>query len=291
MYSEMGYKVLPVVPGGKRPHPQLAPRGLKDAQQNASLERKWIWMGLNLGLLPPVGVVVLDFDEPEALKSCLRTWPELLKAPRQRTPRGGAHLFLRSEEVLSTSQNYLPGIDLRGMGRAYVLVAPSRVDRPYQWEVPLRPPEELPLLPEELLIRKKTTESPVRTTPVQPYSGGNLERRLEGLLSHAYTRVAKALPGQRHHTLLAMARWIGGLLHHGLRYERALERLVAGALASGLPAAEAYRTAHDGLRHGQRNPMALPERRPERGSTTAKHGCGEQQSPTHCRGKVQDGIG
>lgn len=255
MYSEMGYKVLPVVPGGKRPHPRLAPQGLKDAQQDPFLEERWIRMGLNLGLLAPVGVAVLDFDQPSALEECLEAWPDLREAPRQRTPRGGAHLFLQSEEVFSTSQNYRPGLDLRGMGRAYVLVAPSRVERPYQWEIPLRPPEQLPPLPEGLLVRKEPPEVPM-VDPGQP--GANPNRRLEGLLGYAHSRVASAPPGQRHHTLLAMARWIGGLLHHGLEFERALERLVAAALQSGLPPSEAYRTARDGLQHGKQSPMPKP---------------------------------
>lgn len=262
MYSEMGYKVLPVVPGGKRPHPRLAPQGLKDAQQDPFLERKWIQMGLNLGLLAPVGVAVLDFDEPGALEDCLQTWPELREAPRQRTPRGGAHLFLQSEEVLSTSQNYRPGMDLRGMGRAYVLVAPSRVDRPYRWEVPLCPPEQLPPLPEGLLVRKETPETSKAVLPETP--GANLNKRLEGLLGYAHNRVASAPPGQRHQTLLAMARWIGGLLHHGLEFEHAFGQLVTAALQSGLPPSEAYRTARDGLQHGQRSPMPMPEPREDR---------------------------
>ncbi len=158
-YARMGYAVLPLVPGEKRPHPGLAPHGLKEASREEGRIREW-WRACprcGVGILAPEGVLVLDVDREGVWEGLRRDFPPLEAAPRQRTPKGGVHLFLRLPQGvrLSATVRALEGVDLRGMGRAYVVAAPTRLrdGRGYEWEVPLVPPEALPPVPEDLLLR------------------------------------------------------------------------------------------------------------------------------------------
>ncbi|MGC8905105.1 bifunctional DNA primase/polymerase, partial [Thermus sp.] len=157
-YARLGYGVLPLYPGEKRPHPGLVPHGLKEASLDPSTLEGW-WRACprcGVGILAPEEVLVLDFDDPTAWEGLRREHPALLEAPRQRTASGGYHVFLRLPQGvrLSATTRKLPGVDLRGMGRAYVVAAPTRLadGRGYAWEVPLVRPEDLPLVPEGLLL-------------------------------------------------------------------------------------------------------------------------------------------
>jgi hypothetical protein len=155
-YVERGYSVLPLAPGEKRPHPRLAPNGLKDATQDPRQLEAWFKTapGAGVGILPPAGVLVLDADSPEALAALQERWPELREAPLQRTPRGGGHIFLavRPEvgATIPARVKALGGLaDIRGLGRGYLAAWPTAFPHgSYRWEVPLVPPSELPLAPE-----------------------------------------------------------------------------------------------------------------------------------------------
>ena len=150
-YARMGYAVLPLYPGEKRPHGRLVPRGLREASRDVATIRAW-WREeprAGVGILAPEGVLVLDVDEPGVWEALRREYPALEGAPRQRTPKGGRHAFLRLPQGvrLSATTRAIPGVDLRGMGRAYVVAAPTRLadGRSYAWEVPLVKPEALPV--------------------------------------------------------------------------------------------------------------------------------------------------
>ncbi len=67
-YAKLGYPTLPLYPGEKRPHPRLVPHGLREASLDEATIRAW-WREeprAGVGILAPEGVLVLDFDEPEA---------------------------------------------------------------------------------------------------------------------------------------------------------------------------------------------------------------------------------
>ena len=159
-YAAKGYRVVPLYPGQKRPHGLLAPHGLRGATADPATIRAW-WAReprAGVGLLAPEGVLVLDVDTPEVWERLRGEYPTLEEAPRQRTPRGGVHVFLRLppglEGVLSAAVRRLEGVDLRGMAKAYLAAWPTRLSNgTYYWEVPLRRPEELPLAPPRLLQR------------------------------------------------------------------------------------------------------------------------------------------
>ena len=257
-YIAMGYRVLPLVPWGKAPLADLVPEGLKNATLDPETARGW-WReapGANVGVLPPKGVLVLDIDEREALR-----WLPLPRgAPFHATPSGGFHVFLRLPDGvdLPARARALPGVDLRGMGRAYVAAPPSRTpEGVYRAILPLRPPEELPPVPEALLER---LPKPAPAPPPAVLGGAASPKRLAALLAWGADRVRRAPVGTRHDTLLRVARLMGGYLHLGLEEAQALHALVEAALEAGLPHEEALRTARWGLEAGKANPLPLPER-------------------------------
>lgn len=264
-YVRLGYAVLPLVPGEKRPHFRLVPHGLKEASQDPATLEAW-WRSCpeaGVGILAPEGVLVLDVDQGEAWEALRRDFPALEAAPRQRTPKGGVHLFLRLPEgvKLSASVRAIPGVDLRGMGRAYVVAWPTRLKdgRGYEWEVPLVRPEALPPVPDALLARLLPPPPPPREvwTPVE----GASPKRLRALLEAYADRVAATPPGQRHNTLIRYAVAAGGLIPHGLDPREAEEALVAAAMSAGLPEKEARAAVEWGLEKGRQRPSVLPSPR------------------------------
>ena len=260
-YARMGYRVLPLHPGEKRPHGGLVPHGLKEAsREEAALEAWWrSCPEAGVGILAPEGVLVLDFDDPTAWEGLRQEHPALEAAPRQRTPKGGRHVFLRLPEGvrLSASVRVLEGVDLRGMGRAYVVAAPTRLadGRGYAWEAPLVEPSALPLVPDALLARLLPPPPPPREvwTPVE----GASPKRLRALLEAYAAQVARAPEGTRHNTLIRYAVAAGGLIPHGLDPREAEEALVGAALEAGLPEREARAAVAWGLEVGAGSPLAL----------------------------------
>ncbi|MER3481667.1 MAG: hypothetical protein C4327_14695 [Meiothermus sp.] len=176
-YLALGYRLLPLEANGKKPLAGLVPQGLKQASDTPATLERWVKAapGCNWGLLPPAEVLVLDIDDPARWSELLEPHPELAEAPRQRTPRGGYHVFLRLPDgvngKLSASTRKLPGVDVRGLARAYLAAAPSTVDgKPYEWERPLVPPHQLPEVPSALLQRLLPAPPPP-TTPCTSCTG------------------------------------------------------------------------------------------------------------------------
>jgi hypothetical protein len=260
----MGYAVLPLAPGKKLPYSALAPHGLKDATASPVAIAKW-WRSCpecGVGILAPESVLVLDFDDPTAWERLKGEYPTLGDAPRQRTPKGGYHVFLRLPQGvrLSATVRKLAGVDLRGMGRAYVVASPTRLadGRGYTWEVPLVKPEDLPQIPEDLLLRLL----PPPPAPREVVAGSSSPIRLRALLESYAAAVASAPEGTRHNTLTRYAVAAGGLVPHGLDPRDAEEVLVAAAMQAGLPEREARDAARWGLRVGEARPLILEDPHP-----------------------------
>jgi hypothetical protein len=258
-YAGLGYAVFPLAPGEKRPHGRLVPHGLKEASREEATITTW-WRscpGCGVGILAPEEVLVLDFDDPTAWERLKGEYPTLGNAPRQRTPKGGYHVFLRLPQGarLRATVRKLAGVDLRGMGKAYVVASPTRLadGRGYTWEVPLVKPEDLPQIPEDLLLRLP----PPPPAPREVVVGSSSPRRLRALLESYAAAVASAPEGTRHNTLIRYAVAAGGLVPHGLSPEEAEEVLVAAAMRAGLPEREARDAVRWGLRVGEARPLIL----------------------------------
>ncbi len=279
-YARMGYAVLPLAPGEKRPHGRLVPHGLKEASREEATITTW-WRSCpecGVGIVAPEEVLVLDVDDPGVWDALRSDYPALEAAPRQKTPKGGCHLFLRLPEGvrLSATTRALEGVDLRGMGRAYVVAAPTRLadGRTYMWESPLVGPEALPLIPEPLLLKLLPPPPPPREVVVEASS----PRRLRALLKAYADRVAAAPEGTRHNTLIRYAVATGGLIPHGLDPREAEEALVGAALEAGLPEREARDAARWGLKVGQGSPLDLGEGFTAKAGVFRKPLCGKPEA-------------
>lgn len=98
--------------------------------------------------------------------------------------------------------------------------------------------------------------------------------RAKALLQGHHDRVAAALPGVRHSTLLRSARTLGGYVAGGLlEPQDAQDVLTAAAGVCGLPEPEAAAVVRWGLAKGVENPLELEERpKPVQTSVTAAKG-------------------
>lgn len=258
-YIEMGYAVLPISPGSKRPVPYLAPRGLHSASTSPRVVAAWFSVepAANVAIVPPVGVVALDFDDSAAWESLTKSYPALLEAPHSRTPRGGTHCYLRVPSGVALRANAprpLPQFEVKASWRGYLLEAPSRTDRgAYSWVVPLRRPSELPPIPQGILAR-------LRVPVAEPAPADRLsDAALRAHLEHAAHRVRHATPGTRHPTLVREAARVGSLLPRGLDGRIARDALLQASLESGLPRQEAEDAIRWGLEHGSQTPTEVRE--------------------------------
>jgi len=268
-YAELGYGVLPLAPGSKAPNARLVPRGLKEASRESQRIEAWWREGPSsgLGLVAPEEVLVLDADGEEVLWKVLEEYPELQAAPRQRTPRGGGHVFVRIPQDLvgrlsATVGGLGEGIDLRGLGRSYVAAWPTELaNGSYWWEVKPKEVSELPLAPERLVVSLRGRLEERKAPTLEPIECTASDRRLRGMLRWAAERVAGAGEGTRHHTLLSMARLMGGYCHLGLEPQEVVLELARAGERAGLPAREALDTAEDGVKYGLSAPLPLLDRR------------------------------
>lgn len=252
-YARLGYPVFPVAFRGKRPEGRLVPQGLKEATLDK--EKIILWWGkepLSIGIVPPEEVLVLDIDEPGVDLDLERRYPLLRLAPKSRSGKGGSHLYLRvGGEVLSKLRprvKALPGVDLRGLGRSYLVAPPSLhpSGKPYVWERPLVPPARLPVLEGALLreiLRALEPPPPPPALEGEPYrfaqnGNGNLEKRVEGILREVFERVAALPAGMRHQEGLRIGGWgLGKMKEAGApheAYSRLWEALWNGLAANGL---------------------------------------------------------
>lgn len=160
--AELGYKVLPCVPGDKRP---LTANGLKDATIDEFQIELW-WTDnpdANIAICTD-GLLIVDRDVD---KTTGKTNPwlqgdtrlmELFAGPVASTPRGGDHSWFRQPAGANyrNSVNKLaPQVDVRANG-GYVLVYPSIVDgKAYTWPLDSNQldcsPDQLPVPPQWLL--------------------------------------------------------------------------------------------------------------------------------------------
>ena len=131
-YASHGWKVFPCLPDQKEP---ACAGGLHAATTDLEQIDRW-WMEnphYNIAGDPEsAGLSVVDIDakrQPDGTKG-VDTWRRLVEqhgAPNTywvATPSGGWHVYFRGE-LPTTAGKIAPGIDTRGAGRGYVLLAPS----------------------------------------------------------------------------------------------------------------------------------------------------------------------
>jgi KaiC/GvpD/RAD55 family RecA-like ATPase len=135
-YAKRG---LPVFPCDASKQP-LCDNGVLDATTDPGRIEKW-WARFpkaNIGCdVTGAGLCVVDFDPGSDMAQVKRDLQLPATEMRQRTPRGGVHLFYaidEDERVSNSVSKIAPKTDVRGLN-GYVLLAPSRTsDGVYSWE-------------------------------------------------------------------------------------------------------------------------------------------------------------
>lgn len=140
-YAGLGWPVLPLEAGGKRPLGHLVPNGLDDATTDAVTIAAW-WAAApdaNVGLRTGVAFDAIDLDVKADVDGVASFWqlvtetgqrPDLLGAAV--TPTGGRHLLI-NPTGRGNAVGIRPGVDMRGV-RGYIVAAPSVIDgRAYTW--------------------------------------------------------------------------------------------------------------------------------------------------------------
>ena len=139
-YASMGYAVVPIERGGKKPHRMLpATGGVHHATTDPAMIREW-WsldpaagIGVATGGISALAVIDCDVkgghDGLENLAAfCneneLRGLFRIHHSVNAQTPSGGVHIWLRLAGGHPERPGILPGVDLKGEG-GYVVAPPS----------------------------------------------------------------------------------------------------------------------------------------------------------------------
>ena len=261
MLAARGLAVFPCAANKKPAIPETkGGRGCLDATTDPDQARALFARAPNAKLVGVAcgaisGVDILDADPRNGGAEWERQNRHRLPETLLHGTPGGCHYVLRHHPGVRNRQGVpAPGIDIRGEG-GYAIWPPSDGYRvihdaePAEW-------------PQWLLGQVIRTEPPPRPfVPTDPASIS--DARLDGLLRSLLLRLSNAPEGQKHETLLRIARTIGG---YARLFNLGDDQLVVMML-SALPATVidwkgAEKTARDGLRHGHAAPLDLEDRPP-----------------------------
>ena len=260
-YQALGYAVFPC--SGKRP-----------ARCSTWPNSEGFRDGDNVGLVVPVGAVVIDCDRKVGCDG-VRALSELAptgwrhRGPRAATGGGGLHLWFQASPLLGIGNGrgaLPPGIDVRGGGKGYVIAPPSfhpDTGVQYEWREELVPVSELPAVPDWLLqlLLGKPKPAPL---PNLPGRSGDMSPYLQAVLDAEAQLVRDAPMGTGNETINRAAFNLGQLEAAGLGKgdaERAIEDAIRGwEWQHARDEHAAWRTFESGWRAGEALPRAIPER-------------------------------
>ncbi|HET7321430.1 MAG TPA: bifunctional DNA primase/polymerase [Longimicrobiaceae bacterium] len=253
-YARRGWRVLPCIPGEKRP---LLNNWPALATTDADVLNRW-WKrtpAANVGIATGAesGLLVLDLDgDPRELLSD-RTLPT---TPAQRTGGGGYQLFYRFPaalaEVATTRAGVLPSVDTRG--RSGFVVAPPSLHPSggrYRWcdgygpgDVPLAPPPAW--LVDALDPAPRTTPPAPLHLPVGRVHG---PRYVAAAIERECAELARTPEGRRNEALNRAAFALARFVAEGLASpEPVICALAYAAAAAGLKEREISRTIESAFR-------------------------------------------
>ena len=268
--------------------------------------------GDNVGLVVPVGAVVVDLDrKPDAdgVKALAEIAPTGWRhtGPRARTGGGGLHLWFRVSpmfEIGNGRGDLPPGIDIRGGAKGYVIAPPSvhpATRARYEWIDPLLPVAQLPEVPGWLLKRLLTTPSAPASSPgtlASRFPGATVteapDHYLQGALDSASERVLGAARGQRNITLNQEAYELAGL--PGMDLHWAEERLFTAGTQAGLTDRETRATIRSAFRAGSQRARDIPQSEhtrshaPGRGTQRAATTDGKPSQGDPPRGRARPAV-
>ena len=223
-------------------------------------------------ILPAENVLVLDFDDCKVAEAWAVQYLELRAAPCTRTPRGGAHYWLqlgKHDEHLTTRTKAANGaVDLRGLGRAYLVAPPSSsATGTYKWERALVSPPYLPLVSSNLVAAVTPPLLPKPKAVIAIKVGSCARKYALGALQSEHDLVAATSEGARNDRLNRAAYALGGYIAlELLTFDEVESVLMTAAQTCGLGETESAQTIQSGLSAGHRIPRRLPKSLLERKS-------------------------
>jgi hypothetical protein len=235
------------------------PRGFKDATSRPdTLQDLWqrhpgSLVGMPTGTVSNIDVFDLDSKHPEAAEWWSKNRHRLPRTRVHRTRSGGLHLVFRHlPNMRCWTGRPVPGIDGRGDG-GYVIWWPA-AGLPVLCDAPTA------AWPEWLLIELQPPPSLARSTydPDDPHARCRSASRVtipdSCALASLVRRVAGASEGERNAIAFWAACRAGEMAASGLLGAGTAAAVIAhAAILSGLPQAEAERTARSGVRTGLGN--------------------------------------
>lgn len=182
--QQLGWAVLPLQPGEKRPCGRIAPRGVHSATTDPETIRQWWRREPNAGLGVATGtrsnlLVVLDADTRDAVAH-LRSLG-LPRTAEARTRRGHHWLFRSPTPIPSSSGRLGPKIDVQSDGR-YVAIDPTEANG-YRYLWRRSPLFGLAELPGDLveLLKRPVEQGQVERAGRRDGLGGEKAHRLGGV--------------------------------------------------------------------------------------------------------------
>ena len=260
---ELASTGLPVFPCGANKRPAIRKnedgRGFHDATTDPAAIRS-LFARRNAALVAvPTGewsgFDALDLDYRHGAGDWERANQSRIPETRiHQTRSGGRHLLFAHAPGVRISESVIaPGVDVRGSG-GYVIWWPAHgvsvaSDAPIapwpNWLLPLALPKPPP---------QRASAGPSSREPVA-------SEHLDKIINYALARVNTASDGQKHHTLRAMARLLGGIQDRaGFSDAKAAEWLLDALPSTVKDWRGAAKTADWGLENGRGIPLTLHEK-------------------------------
>ena len=244
-YAQLGWRVFPVVPGGKRP---MYAGWQRDATTDPEMiARYWRHQpGPNIGLI--CGEAFDAFDIEAAHLAALGAWLHahdyrLPDTPVAQTGRGGIHILVRARARKSGHVLRLDGLHIGELKAAggFIVACPSQTVGTYTWH---RSPLEVELAEASACLTGLVVKPP-RREATTANSAALAPSRAVALVAALYRLVAAATEGERNRLLF----WAAcRAAEHSVDQTAASEILLSAARQAGLPEREARATIASGLR-------------------------------------------
>jgi hypothetical protein len=236
--AHLAYRVFPC-DDNKRP---LTEHGFKDATADIKTIECWWgrWPDALIGVPTGEKFVVVDIDLQHAEAQWWYARANLPLTRKHETRSGGRHLlFAPNEAVKCTSGKLYAHVDTRGLGGYIVWWPASGLEVLHE--------NVLAPVPEWIIKRLQTerTVMPTVQVPRRPLSAKDAEARVSGVIR----KVARTREGNRNSVAYWGAHRLAELVQDNiLDRSAAVEIIVEAASRSGLPRAEAARTAKSALK-------------------------------------------
>jgi hypothetical protein len=251
--------------------------------------------GVGVMLGPAAGVIDVEVDGPEGEASLLRLCGGVVPETLGWSSRRGPHRLFAWDNRLAgidplrrakVALPELPGLEFRfGQGRQAQSACPPTLGedgQPRRWNdcdtIASLPEAALQFLTDALAKPKRAGPHEANGAAHGPRGASANEPAaawFRKALENEAGKVATARESKRHETLLAAAKTLGGMLHHGyLTESEVTEELTHAGRRAGLPDLEVAETISDGLAYGKATPLPWPEKlgRPGGASRNGKAG-------------------